>query len=424
MKKTKCLLFALIAILCCTCIASAQSDLRSQNIEPLRWHRYTYNINSAYPYLKELPDWSKIPVLSEWINRDDDDAGTDVAYSQLVALSRADFGHPLRPHAGGLPKETLDYYRTERTHAWDRWWKLVGQNYAELLHTRGRQNWEAWKLIVRDEAVPMPEYKVAIPDEWTFRTSYRAGDYGGMQSESVTLHRSKEKATLVRALRTSTDGALAWERWEPLTIEQADNFAFAMAYAIDNPWLLKSTNGNNKLGRLEGRNLTTYYPGFRYEFADAEGNIWWNDDPQTWRGRGEDFMTAALGSVCRLLWRTYPDTSVPNAVLPQGGKWIAAKSLDSEVLQLVAEDLVPRGEIIDTLRNSQRISDGLETLAEFGTLAQMSAISELEAELPKRVKKVKAILEKDPNKGFLESRAERLLSDAAKAKAAIHMRNK
>src|ERR1043165_4393133 len=48
----------------------------------LRWHRYSYAIQSSYPYLDQLPPWSAIPTLLEWINSDRTDAGVEVAYSQ------------------------------------------------------------------------------------------------------------------------------------------------------------------------------------------------------------------------------------------------------------------------------------------------------------------------------------------------------
>ena len=400
-----------------------QSDLQAVSQEPIRWQRYTYGINSSYPYLNELPTWSNIPVLLEWINRESGDAGTEVAYTQVVALSRADFKHPQHPPAGGLPKETVKYYQSDRSEAWARWWKSVGQNHGERLRTAGRQNAEAWKLVTGDKTRNLPDYKIVIPDEWTLKTSYRAGDYGGRQTESLTLRRSKEKATLIRALRKSTTDPLEWERWEPLTTEQADNFAFAMAYAIDKPWLLKSKRDNNTQKKIEGRNLTVYYPDFRYEFADMDGSIWWNDDPWSWYG-GDSFMDiSGLGSVCRLIWRTFPDDSVTHAASSINGKWSQVKIPDATMVQSITEDLVLRGEIIDLLSHNQRIADGLGALAEFGAPAQISAISQLETELPLRMEKVKNILEQDINGELPKLHAKRLLTAAAKAKAAIQKRN-
>src|SRR6185503_1496381 len=147
-----------------------QEQFAANGEERLRWHRYSYDIVSSYPYLKQLPAWSKIPTLLEWVNRDSRDAGIEVAYSQLVALSRIDFGHPQHPPAGGLPSETVTYHRVQRSGAWERWWKAVGQPYAERVRTLGRQNPEAWKLVVRDDGPPVPDYKVTIPGEWVLRT--------------------------------------------------------------------------------------------------------------------------------------------------------------------------------------------------------------------------------------------------------------
>ena len=272
LMKTKRRIFALIVIPCfITAVLSQAQSLFPEG--PLRWNRYSYDISSSYPYLKELPDWSKIPILLEWIAKDSPDAGTDVAYSQLVALSRVDFGHPMRPPAGGLPVETTDYHKTQRNNAWTRWWESVGKSYEDRLRTRGRQNTEAWKLVSRDNSQPLPAYRVTIPDGWVLRATYRAGDYFGVQTESLTLRRSNENATLIRVLRKSTKGRLEWEQWQPLTLEQADNFAFAIAYAIDNPWLLQPKHRDGLVRKLEGRNLTLYYPGFQYELADQDGSI-------------------------------------------------------------------------------------------------------------------------------------------------------
>lgn len=403
------------------------ADVQAVNQEPLRWNRYSYAISSSYPYLKALPSWPKIPLLLDWMNREDQDAGIEVAYSQLVALSRADFGHPQHPPAGGLPAETVNYHRTQRSNTWARWWKTVGQPYGEKLRAQGRQNPKAWKLVVRDDSLPVPDYKITIPDEWVLRTSYRAGDYDGIQTESEMLRRSKERATLIRALRKRTGGRLEWEEWQPLTVEQADDFAFALAYAIDNPWLLKPRGGEGRLRELEGRSLSLYYPGFRYDFADLEGNIWWNDDPWHWHGgknTDRNFMDAVgtLGAVCLLVWRTFPDTLPANVTLPNPGNWRAVKSLDATVLQQLAGDLALRGEIVDTLRHVERVSLALEALAEFGTPEQLPALTRFQAELPLRMNQVKSILAQDPNGKHPEAVAERLLTGAAKTKAAIEKR--
>jgi hypothetical protein len=403
------------------------ADVQAVNQEPLRWNRYSYAINSSYPYLKDLPAWSKIPLLLDWMSREAQDAGIEVAYSQLVALSRVDFGHPQHPPAGGLPAETVSYHRNQRSNAWARWWKSVGQPYGEKLHAQGRQNPKAWKLVVRDDSLPGPDYRITIPDEWVLRTSYRAGDYDAIQTESVTLRRSKEKATLIRGLRKRTGGRLEWEEWRPLNVEQADDFAFALAYAIDNPWLLKPKGSEGRLRELEGRSLSLYYPSFRYDFADLQGNIWWNDDPWNWHGGNvtdRNFMDTAgtLGSVCLLVWRAFPESLPATAAMPNVGSWRSVKSLDAVVLGQLEEDLALRGEIIDTLWHVGRVSDALEALAEFGTPEQLPALSRFEAELPLRLDQVKSLLAQDPNGKHLKAAAERWLTGAAKTKAAVEKR--
>ena len=95
---------------------------------------------------------------------------------------------------------------------------------------------------------------------------------------------------------------------------------------------------------------------------------------------------------------------------------------DAALLQVLAEDLALRGEIIDMLWHAQRLSDGLEALAEFGKPEQIPAISRLETELPLRVEKVKSLLARDPNGAHPRSVVEQLLKAAAKAKADIQKR--
>src|SRR5206468_2011295 len=160
-------------------------------------------------------------------------------------------------------------------------------------------------------------------------------------------------------------------------------------YAIDHPWLLrpKSTGGDRR--RLEGRDLTLYYPSFRYQFCDLGGNIWWNDDPWSWHGAEDGFMNSSglLGSVCLLLWRIFPDNSPTNATRLNSAGWKPIKMPDAAVLRQLGEDLNLRGEIIDVLWHSQRASDALECLAEFGTREQLPAITQLETDLPLRIER-------------------------------------
>jgi hypothetical protein len=65
----------------------------------------------------------------------------------------------------------------------------------------------------------VPDYKVTVPDAWVLKTSYRAGDYGGVQTESITLRRTKNEAILIRAWRKETKGKLQWEQWKPFTLD-------------------------------------------------------------------------------------------------------------------------------------------------------------------------------------------------------------
>jgi hypothetical protein len=414
---------AICLFVACTNVQGADALLAQPPAERrlLLWHCYPYEIQSAYPYLKDLPAWSEIPVLLEWINSDKSDAGVDVAYSQLVAVSRADSGHPRRAPAGGLPAETLTYHRQQRSDAWQEWWKTVGKPYGDQLSKQGRRNPDAWKLVTRENVRPLPDYTIVIPDEWVLRTYFRAGDYGGVQTESMTLRRTKNAATLVRGVRKRTNASLEWQEW-PISLEAADNVAFAVAYSIDHPWLLKPRGKSGS--KVEGRDVTTYCAGFRYEFADLTGQTWWNVDPWSWHGaeRLEDnFMNAqGLGAVCLLLWRTFPDDSA--AVGPVGG-WTSTRTLRPAMLLQLAGDLEVKGEIVDAIWHSGRWSDALEGLAEFGTAEQIPAISRFEVELPRKVAGVASILDSDPNGEFPRAKSRRLLTAAAKAKDSIRARS-
>ncbi len=416
-------LATLLAVLCFgiqTVPVRGQDEAVNQSF--LRWFRYSYDIPSSYPYLKELPDWSKIPTLLEWVNPDGGDAGTQVALSQLVALARVNFSPPQLAPAGTL--ETAAYYRYQKNAAWGRWWKSVGQPYPEQLRTRGQRSEPAWKQVTRGEDHPLPEYKVTIPEAWVLKAFYHAGDYDGKQSEALTLRRSTSNATLIRAVRKSTRGKLEWEQWGPLSTGQADTFALALAYAIDHPWLLKPKNGSRQ---LEGRKLSLYYPGFRYQLTDLQNNVWWNDDPWHWHG-GTDYADISmnipgLGSACLLIWRSFPESEPATAELPTSGHWRTVKMPNATVLQELTDDLVLRGEIIEILSKQERISDALEALAEFGTPNQLPALQRLERELRHRLESVETLLTQDQQLGHLRLTAGQLLTNAATAKAAIQQRH-
>lgn len=397
----------------------------------LRWFRYPYEIQSKYPYLKSLPQWSEIPTLFKWINSDEKETGVDVAYSQLVALSRADFGNPSRPRIGGLDSQASNYYRTQYDQLWKQWWETVGKSYQERLAAHGRQNEKAWRLITREQQRPLPDYKITIPDEWVFKSYYRAGDYGGVQTESITLCRTKNAAILVRAWRKETRGELQWEQWKSMTLEQADDFAFALGYAIDHPWVLKSNEPKEQSARqkLEGRELTTYHPKFDYEFGDLNGNLWWNDDPSSWHGaeRTEDnFLNAPgnLGPVCILLWRTFPE-ELPQKPPPEDSRpWAPVRTLPAAILQQWVNDLSLRGEVIGVLRNSGRLLDALNGLTHFGTAQEVPGLARFETELQQRMREVEPIVRKDPNSQLTRMTVNRLLAASASAKSEIAARSK
>jgi hypothetical protein len=393
----------------------------------LRWHRYSYPVNSSYPYLQQLPPWEKIPMLLQWINSDRSDGSLPVAHSQLVALSRSDFGQPKSPPEGGMAKDRLNYHEAKCNEAWKHWWETVGAAYPDRIRTQGRQNPRAWKLVTREKVQPLPETRISIPGEWVLRTSFRGGDYGGHQTEAMTLRRTSDSATLIRGLRKSTRGLLEWEEWQPLTVEQADDFAFAIAYAVDNPWLLKpkAPTGPGADSRfLEGRTLTLYYPRFHFNYADLQGNIWWNDNPSHWEGgeRTEDnFLEPgfAIGAVGLLMWRTFPEEPAANAAGSFPGSWKPVKMPNMTILRQLQDDLEIRGDFVEALWNADRLSNALEALADFGTAEQLPAIKQLEAELPVRLEKVSAVVDQDPNGKHSKWQVQQLLVAAEKARAAI-----
>jgi hypothetical protein len=395
----------------------------------LRWHRYPYSIASSYPDLRQLPEWSEIPTVLNWVNSGGTHAGVGVAYSQLLAMSRANFGQAGRP-LSVLSAKALAYHNAGCSNRWENWWQAVGKPYPERLKTRGRTNSEAWKIVSRDNPEPVPDYPVAIPEAWTIRAFYRAGDYDGVQTEALTLRRSSTNATLIRSRRRSTRGPISWEEWQTITVKEADDFGFAIAYAIDNPWLLKAPKqdaDNRKRTKVEGRDISLYYGSFRYMFSDGSDNVWWNDDPTRWYGADEvegGFLNAPgnLGPVCLLLWRTFPDSPGTPGPARNRPAWRAVRMPDAVILRQLTDDLEIRGEIMDYLWNSERTTDALESLAKFGLPDQVSAINRLQTELSLRLRNVDPLFSEDPNQELLRARAEELLAAAQNAKAAIEER--
>lgn len=414
MRPVKCFLFAMLLIRCAAAgehaSAGGPQSPGLESGECCRWNRSDYIGLKSYPFLDEAPSLSQIPLLFDWIESRKSES-YDVPYCQLMALSRVDFRKPALWDSEPL-FDNAEFDGVEGLEGWKRWWNSVGGTLETRLRSGGRRNPAAWKLVAPEKPDALPAAPVTIPDEWILRTWFSGGDYDGITTEALCLRRTAKRATLIRASRRSTHGKLEWEQWLPLTTEHADNFAFAMAYVIDQPWTVLDANVRQAPPRLEGRGLSVYYPKFRYEFADRNGDLWWNDDPRKWYANrsGRDalqYMRQGYGSVCVLLARTFPDTSPTNG--PEG--WKPVKSLEPALLSDLAGDLVVRADGLMLLCKG-RIADALDVLAEFGTREQLPAINRFESDLRNGFEKV-------PNTATWKSI---LLAKASDARAAIQKR--
>jgi hypothetical protein len=414
MRPVKCILFAMLLI---RCAVAGEHASRGDPQNPLgeggeycRWNRSGHIGLNSYPFINEAPSLSQIPLLFDWIESRKSES-YDVPYCQLMALSRVDFRKPALWDSEPLFDNT-EFDDVQGLEGWKRWWSSIGQTLEKRLRSGGRRNPAAWKLVAPDRPDAIPSAPVTIPDEWLLRTWFSGGDYAGVTTESLCLRRTAKRATLIRASRRSTHGKVEWEQWLPLTTEQADNFAFATAYVIDQPWTVLDASVRQAPPRLEGRGLSVYYPKFRYEFADRNGDLWWNDDPWKWYANrsGRDalqVMPQGYGSVCVLLARTFPDASSTNNAVG----WRPVKSLEPAILDDMAEDLAVRADGL-MLVGKGRVWHALDGLAEFGTRDQLPAISRFESDLRKGFEKV-------PNTVTWKSI---LLTKASDARAAIQKR--
>ena len=196
----------------------------------LRWRRYSYDVKSDYPYLKQLPSYEKVPFLIEsCANRR---CNSSVAYSQLVALTRVDFGEM---------RATDDTKRSMEIESWRDWWKNTGEDRGKQDEAKGEVDSAAWQLVARNRKLEVPTTSISLPDVYTMEWSFRSGDYQGVVNESLTLKRSNNGASLIRVFSTKTGGGKTTEVWQSFTVEDADRTARAIGYLIDNPWLIMMT---------------------------------------------------------------------------------------------------------------------------------------------------------------------------------------
>ena len=160
----------------------------------LRWFRYSYEIESDYPHLKELPPYEKVPFLIEWCANKG--SASSVAHSQLIALTRVDFGNM----SGDDETE-----RAKEIERWKHWWQNSGKDRL-IKNENAVLDREAWQLVARNRNLDVPADPILIPDEYTIEWNFRSGDYGGIVKENLTLTRTENRASLVRTFSTKTGG--------------------------------------------------------------------------------------------------------------------------------------------------------------------------------------------------------------------------
>jgi hypothetical protein len=395
----------------------ADLDLSPSKEGQRRWRPLKYEVSSKYPYLYELPSWREIPTLLKWIRQDRQVYGAGMAYEQLVVMSRVDFKMPTAQspsHVGVVS----NYNWSQSITGWSNWWATIGKGYQERIARGGREDMEAWRLITRGRSVPPPTYRVAIPDEWVFKSTLAGGDYDARPLEVLTLKRTRKEAWLIRAVRQNAKDRLRWEEWQPISTEQADTFALAVAYAIDHPWLVIRNEVKQERGQKEGRRFGLYYPWFHFQFSDLQGNIWWND-PARWFGINEAGDGWGLGAVCTTLWRRFPELAQQREVpSPQAGWREVSMPSDDRVLAEAIEDLRVPDNVIEHLWWDQRMSLALKTLEQFGSREHVSAINRMEQELSERMRMLSAVLDADANGSHPKRVAEELLANARRARTA------
>ncbi|BDS08980.1 hypothetical protein NT6N_40200 [Oceaniferula spumae] len=262
----------------------------------LRWNWRSYLTKSKYPHVDQLPSYAKVPFLIDWCAKRGDSAG--IAHSQLVALTRVDWGATNSSEKKSREAEVL---------AWKQWWQNTGQHRRQLRETKGKRDPEAWKLVAGKRALKMPATSIVIPEEYELQLTYSSGDYGSVIDETITLKRTKNDASLVRVYSTLRDGPKTTQTWLPFSIEEADQITRAIGYLIDHPWLGNDEEAINrrfweeqkktaekptssvKVQKIKGReSFHIYYANATLTLKDKQGNVWWNDDPSHWHGGNEE----------------------------------------------------------------------------------------------------------------------------------------
>lgn len=303
----------------------------------LRWHFYSYRINSNYRFLDRLPPYDQVPFLIDWCAEQNEQS--DVAYSQLVALTRVNFGQM---------RAVDPVERQAEIEAWKSWWQLTGKDREAFVKKHGIRDESAWKNVARGRNLPLPKTPIALPPNYSIEFRFRSGDYGGVITETITIERKESDASFVRVLSTKTGGEKTTQCWQPFTITDADRFARSLGYLIDHPWLMndeheinrrywkeQSENGGSSESmmpftndKIQGReSFHLYYPNAKFVLKTRDDLVWWNDDPWHWHGdAGESrFLWAAqplLSTLYPFIASMYPESQQVTELNPNGWKSI------------------------------------------------------------------------------------------------------
>ena len=256
-----------------------------------------YGIRTTYKFYGKNPTYADVPFLIEHVAKMADQ--DEVAYDQLMALTRMQFG---------IPRFLKEDERKEASEKWRKWWKEVGQHRPALRAERGVRDRTAWDLVRRGRDLPMPPEPIVLPKSYTLTVTYSSGDYDGVINEALVIRRQGKAASLVRRFSTHRRGPVREERCEPFKGEESDQLVQALGYLIDRPWLLndeaaiekrfsaaekaqegkeeKSAPTFERLGeKIVGReSYHVYYPNVSIELRDEQGKVWWNADPIDWHG--------------------------------------------------------------------------------------------------------------------------------------------
>ncbi len=284
-----------------------------------RWHWAQFSDPKDYPFITEMPSYGDVPFLIERCAKKE--PHYEIAWEQLMALTRVGFGNPW------LQKENE---LRDASAQWREWWEEVGRNRPELRKTRGVRDQAAWDMIRGGRDLPLPDVAVVIPEAYELTVHFRTGDYG-VKTETITIKRTGEGAELIRSLSARRDGPVTEERWLPFDSDDADRVLRAIGYLSDNPWLIndekkiereyweaeklgeKSLESNGKrlqIGRESYGQL--YHPVTEFELRDSDGKLWWNADVDDWSGGNPERFNhshqAAPGVVFPFLARIFPES--------------------------------------------------------------------------------------------------------------------